>query len=231
MTEKGAAKPSVNVEALVEELELEVEARCASLMASAKDKVEALRNEFQVQLMKLPKKVRELPMKDFRLDFSGDIKAVLLEDINSRLASDLPIDSAASVPATGRKTRGGGAATATTLDTDVKTTRKRGRAGGAEVMEAPPPRTTRRNKPATDVKSTPLPAARSTAANSAPQATPMTTHKLVPFTPAPHAYHLVSTPAVTCARIPRAGETFYSQNGSPLGVCAAEETDDIPSAA
>eukprot|EP00241_Pyramimonas_parkeae_P004834 CAMPEP_0114224566 /NCGR_PEP_ID=MMETSP0058-20121206/177_1 /TAXON_ID=36894 /ORGANISM="Pyramimonas parkeae, CCMP726" /LENGTH=373 /DNA_ID=CAMNT_0001335053 /DNA_START=209 /DNA_END=1330 /DNA_ORIENTATION=- len=236
-------KTAARVGALLEELELEVDARCSSLKAFAQDMVAALRNEFRVQLLKLPKKVRSMPMSEFRDKYAGDINAVLLEDINRRLggiAANLSEREAGAGNREGNANVDGSEAAVATeaeetfedaqelLPTTVgRTTRKRGRPPPPVTAAAAaplPPRTTRRGaRGQAPTSETPVPgAAKSARAPAAAMATP---RSAMPFTPMtgkvgfPGAAPM-ATPGMrlTGARVPLNGETLYSQNGSPLGV-------------
>lgn len=212
---KSAVKVSAcapKVAALLEELELEVDQRCTSLRAFADVMVAALRNELRVQLLKLPKKTRNMPMADFRDTFGAELTASLLADINSRIGVRAQA-AAAEAP------------------TVMRTTRKRARADGGLSEDAEPPtvlRTTRRSARAA-AAATPAPAA------SRREATLAAANKAfapsVPFTPAVRITQgshggmgmVAATPGgmlLTGARAPRNGEVFYSQNGSPLGEAA-----------
>lgn len=84
-----------DVEDALQDLEAEVESRCATLRAMADDAATALRQELKLQLLKLPKKVRSMPLQEFKEKFSEDINAVLLQNINSKLG-DTVVASAAS---------------------------------------------------------------------------------------------------------------------------------------
>ncbi|KAK9843481.1 hypothetical protein WJX81_004874 [Elliptochloris bilobata] len=181
---------------IVAELDMQVEDRMHAILQEAQDAAVAIQHEFSILLMKLPKQVREMPLVQFRDKYSSSIKAVLTEDIDTRIAAS---KAAARAPATVLRTarRGG-----REPQTAMRTTRKR----GAEAA-APPPRFDEaleadarnvRGRAATSVQETP-------AAGG--------TGRGVPFTPA--------VPYMA-ARGPRSGEACFSEQGSPLGVFQQE---------
>jgi len=75
------------VESIIDELDIEVDARCAELKSLAKSAAFSVKNMFRVQMMKIPKKVRALTLNDFQKQYGGDIDAVLLKDIETSVAN------------------------------------------------------------------------------------------------------------------------------------------------
>ncbi|KAL6064854.1 EF-hand domain-containing protein [Balamuthia mandrillaris] len=75
-TKENAAPQSAHaahLEAILDEFDLEVETRSAALMSEARDLCSSLKNQLHVELMKLPKRIREMPMKEFIDKHGGDI--------------------------------------------------------------------------------------------------------------------------------------------------------------
>jgi len=85
-----ASRP-LNEEALLEklseligELELEVDVRSASLLQRAQNAVGRLRSEFKVQMLKISKKVRSMPLREFRAKYGDNMNEGLLEHMEER---------------------------------------------------------------------------------------------------------------------------------------------------
>ena len=98
----AVALPVLNAEALLErllelvaELELEVDVRSASLLQRAQNSVSRLRSEFKVQMLKISKKVRTMPLREFRAKFGGTMDEVLLEQMSERAAGGAEAGAAA----------------------------------------------------------------------------------------------------------------------------------------
>ncbi|KAK9829141.1 hypothetical protein WJX72_004130 [[Myrmecia] bisecta] len=102
-----------------------------ALLAMAEDAAMALKIEFKKQVFRLPPKVRSMPLAQFHSQFGGDINAVLLEEVHSRLQAAQ--QAAMPPPGTSLRSRRGAGATAEPA-TVMRTTRKV--RGAAE----PPPR-------------------------------------------------------------------------------------------
>lgn len=63
-----------------------------------------MRNEFRVQLMKLPLNVRRMPLSEFCDVFNADINVVVsAEEIKAKTKIAAPAAAAAAAPATGTK--------------------------------------------------------------------------------------------------------------------------------
>ena len=99
----AAESRAAKVRSLTEELEAQVESRCAKLMEVAEDAVVALRAEYRVQLMKLPKKVRSMPLAEFRKEFGESIDAAMLSDIDRRIAAATAAGSGQQASGSGKK--------------------------------------------------------------------------------------------------------------------------------
>ena len=115
----AVALPALNAEALLErllelvaELELEVDVRSASLLQRAQNSVSRLRSEFKVQMLKISKKVRIMPLREFRAKFGGTMDEVLLEQMSDRAAGGAEAGAAvkdAGAAAKDASAAGGGA--------------------------------------------------------------------------------------------------------------------------
>ncbi|QDZ20410.1 Nbl1/Borealin N-terminal domain-containing protein [Chloropicon primus] len=205
----------------MEEIRRDVESKCAALEAFCDEAALALRSELKIQLLKLPKKVRNMPLKEFLSKFAGDINKVILDELNARWITSEGGDLSAlenSSAAVGQRTtlrRGTRrrAAPATVMAT--RTTRKRAReAAASEVVEdaripATEARATRARTRASSMQMQ-TPAVSRTQASRVPF-TPVVTNSLPPD---------LALPANTVLRNPKRGEVFFSKNGSPLGMCA-----------
>lgn len=64
------------LQALLEEYDLEVESRCLAMQSQADHLAMGLRNALHMELMKLPKKVRTMPMHQFLKEYQGDFGAL-----------------------------------------------------------------------------------------------------------------------------------------------------------
>lgn len=193
-----------------------------------------LRNELKLSLLKMPKKIRTMPLHEFTTTYNEDVKAVLLSDVNSkhdRLLLLLDGDDAAGMQAPGTKmkktvrkparkptARGGGddggAEDASAVPMTVtRTTRKRKAAmpsegeGTTEDDDAPP--TTLRRSART----------RSRTATAADMVTPMPSRRggrQTPFGDGSNTKGAL-TPGIvpgSASRMPKLGEIFFSKNGT-----------------
>eukprot|EP00873_Tetraselmis_striata_P018358 jgi/Tetstr1/438622/TSEL_027173.t1 len=186
----ASASPAsaAGVEKRRQEIREQVEQKCRDIQRQAEDAVMALEQELQVQLMKIPRKVRGMSFKEFREEFNGDIQAVLLGGKDSAIAHLL----GTAPPATAPRTAGRAGAYRTVAPEPPSTsrgTRKRG-AVPAEDPQSASGRPKRGRAAAAEVQ-TPAPSSSSTPA----------TGGLAPG---------------TAARQAAPGEVVYSQSGSPL---------------
>lgn len=193
-----------------------------------------LRNELRLSLLKMPKKIRTMPLHEFTTAFNEDVKAVLLSDVDSRhdrllLLLDAEENTAMQPPGTKAKktarkpakradmsARGAeaGASDAAAPMTVTRTTRKRKAAAsgteGAEEGEAP---TTLRRSVRT----------RSRTTSAGDMTTPMPTRGGVGRTPFGNGGNAKAalTPGIvpgSASRMPKMGEVFFSKNGAPIAV-------------
>eukprot|EP00232_Nephroselmis_pyriformis_P012190 CAMPEP_0182882148 /NCGR_PEP_ID=MMETSP0034_2-20130328/17606_1 /TAXON_ID=156128 /ORGANISM="Nephroselmis pyriformis, Strain CCMP717" /LENGTH=129 /DNA_ID=CAMNT_0025015221 /DNA_START=36 /DNA_END=421 /DNA_ORIENTATION=- len=105
-----APKDNAKLARLLEELDMEIEDRIKAVQGMAEGAAMQLRSEFSMSIMKLPKKVRSMPLSEFREQYAGDISSVILKEVEGRLATSCPPVSATPAPATVARGRGGRAA-------------------------------------------------------------------------------------------------------------------------
>ena len=60
------------LQTILDEYDLEVESRCLSMQSQAEHLAMGLRNTLHMELMKLPKKVRSMPMHQFLKEYQGE---------------------------------------------------------------------------------------------------------------------------------------------------------------
>eukprot|EP00742_Colponemidia_sp_Colp-10_P007099 GILJ01007622.1.p1 GENE.GILJ01007622.1~~GILJ01007622.1.p1 ORF type:complete len:212 (-),score=42.03 GILJ01007622.1:218-853(-) len=88
--------------ALLEEFQLEIDSRCRALQTSAEDVILSLRNAFHVELMKIPKKIRMMPLSEFQAAYEGDISDILKADIQ-KMQQQMEAKHKAMTPKSTRK--------------------------------------------------------------------------------------------------------------------------------
>ncbi len=64
-----------------------VEARCEALKAHAAELATSFRNQLSIELIKIPKAIREMPMKEFVEKYGGDLNVYIEEGIKKRAQS------------------------------------------------------------------------------------------------------------------------------------------------
>ncbi|KAG5176995.1 hypothetical protein JKP88DRAFT_265277 [Tribonema minus] len=74
----GEGEQAEVVEALLQELEMQVDARCQRIREEGERLKLALRNKFAVQKLRLPKSIRQMPLRQFLEDYGEDARAVLI---------------------------------------------------------------------------------------------------------------------------------------------------------
>jgi hypothetical protein len=62
-----------------------VEAQCRAVQGLADDAVNALKEELAVGVVRIPVRVRNMPLEEFRTRYQGDMDRVLLEDLSRRM--------------------------------------------------------------------------------------------------------------------------------------------------
>ncbi|CAL8471501.1 g11043 [Coccomyxa elongata] len=178
----------------IDGIEQQVQERAQELLDAAEAECRAIDNLFAVQLVKLPKSVREMPLVQFTSDYGSDINAVLLESIKRASAAQVAPSTVAQ----------GLSAVATV----TRTTRKRAKASDPAHQESGVLMLTSSKEVKGHKKNrVVLDDMKENAVAETPAVGPSS--RDIPFTPA--------VPA-TLMRVPKLGETFYSQKGSPLGV-------------
>lgn len=119
-------------------LEAEVEAKCAALRALADDAAAELRQELKLQLRRMPKKVRKMPLQEFRDKFAEDLDALLLQNINCKLG-----DGAVALAATPKQpvprtvARNGGSKKEDASHSEARTTYRRSKRSTAADVKTP----------------------------------------------------------------------------------------------
>lgn len=123
---------------LEEALEEEVEAKCVALRAMADEAVAELRQELKLQLRKMPKKVRKMPLQEFREKFSEDIDALLLQNINCKLGDGVVAVAATPKQAVPRTVaRSGGRKKEDPPHSEAKTAFRRSKRSTAADVKTP----------------------------------------------------------------------------------------------
>eukprot|EP00741_Cyanophora_paradoxa_P009454 tig00000144_g9158.t1 len=83
-SEAAPEQPSEDkVAAVLDQIDLEIESRSKKIISFANDVAAEIQNAFHVQLMKLPKKIRSMPVKHFCSDYKGEMERVIFCDVNS----------------------------------------------------------------------------------------------------------------------------------------------------
>lgn len=220
-----------------------MEAKCAELRAEARRMVSSIKSNFGVEMMKIPKKIRSMPLSEFMTECGGDLSAVLARDRSRALASRPAASS--RFAATTRKARPGMRAGATVkvrcADVPVRrlrhqprhflcaTQRPRGKAAGAPSTPGGAAVTGRVRGPISTPSTT----------SSALKPHMGTSSKALHVTGAPCTPSVRATArAARCARLPlsgplsplsqmarqpRKGEAIMSVRGSPLGAFASTQ--------
>lgn len=108
------------VESLIEEFDLELEARCKAIHSRAEDAVLEVRNTLHAQIMRIPRKTRSMPISKFLADvdvaclraMQGRISRRVNEDDQARQTMGLPINQSTTVsseaPISGERKQMGG---------------------------------------------------------------------------------------------------------------------------
>ncbi|KAA8496683.1 hypothetical protein FVE85_0412 [Porphyridium purpureum] len=77
------------IDNIMEEIDVEIDARCSELRTLSQNAAFSIRNAYRVQMMKLPRKVRSLPLREFVQEYGGQLNNVLLKDMESSVAQAL----------------------------------------------------------------------------------------------------------------------------------------------
>lgn len=75
-----AAADEFDIEAFFEDLDVETEARCKTILLQAEHHCDSIRNAYAIEITKLPKKVRSMNAQEFCEQFDGDISLVIERD-------------------------------------------------------------------------------------------------------------------------------------------------------
>jgi hypothetical protein len=77
---KRAADADGGVAGFLQDLDVEIESRCALLEFDGLRRADELRNAFSNELIKLPKSIRAMPVREFVDKYGGDLSLVLEQD-------------------------------------------------------------------------------------------------------------------------------------------------------
>ncbi len=210
---KVAAAASASSESLLQELEIELQEKMSQMRALADRLALRLDSSFQCELLKLPKAVRTMTMRDFCVQYGGDVDEAIKQQAKRARAS-VGRDTAL-MPPPPPMAIGGGAP-----PTGGRTTR--GGRGGSAV---PKPGTARKGASRASERglsigpvATPAGGARSTRARMQVASTPsagMTT----PMAGGGGAAAMAFTPRMhETPRVMQRGEVALSANGSPINL-------------
>ena len=80
LKKKAAQADEFDIEAFFEDLDVETEARCKTILLQAEHHCDSIRNAYAIEITKLPKKVRAMNAQEFCEQFDGDISLVIERD-------------------------------------------------------------------------------------------------------------------------------------------------------
>jgi len=97
----------IHAKAIIEDIENEVEIRCQKIMHEATTLATSLKNAFSIELVKVPKLIRNMSVKQFCEEHGGDFKAVLKlsvdENLRKQMSAGQGFQSTLTTPAHIRK--------------------------------------------------------------------------------------------------------------------------------
>ena len=193
-----AASGGFSSESLLEELEIELTEKVNQMRELADRLALRMESNFRVELLKLPKNVRTMSMRDFCVQHGGDVDEAMkqqakLSRTDEAMLMPPPAPSAADVPASSRRKAAGGASA---------------RGGGKRPATADTPNA-RSTRTRTHGAVAATPSGPAAADSSKALATPgVGVAGSVAFTPRVH-----ETP-----RLMQRGEVALSANGSPIAL-------------
>jgi hypothetical protein len=79
------------VTALLDEFDIEVEDKCNFLKQQAAELATSVRNQLAIELVKIPKRIREMPMKTFMEEYGGDLNIVIEDDMRKQIERSTPM--------------------------------------------------------------------------------------------------------------------------------------------
>ena len=77
---KKTKSAELSVEEILDEMKVELDARCKTLELHTEHLADTLKNAFMVEFTRIPKKIREMPLKKFFEEFDGSMEVVLEHD-------------------------------------------------------------------------------------------------------------------------------------------------------
>ena len=217
--EQQQQDPLEEVHSFLEDLEIEMDARCKTLELQSAHLADILKSSFAVELTKLPQKIKKMSVRQFSQEFQGSLVAVIEHDRQKIFEA---MHAAEDGESDGEEVAAGGpqGSDASNNGRAYFTRSARKRPVNATVARE---RTRARVKRAAAATGT---IARSkTAAARVP-----TSGSAPPSTPSPAVSSSISTshssyaglpPQTPIVREPKRGEQLLSANGSPLGSFAS----------
>ena len=67
-----------------------VESRCRNLKRNSEHMANQLQNAFHVELMKIPKRIRQMPIDEFNAKYGGDMQQVLAQQLKDTISQSIP---------------------------------------------------------------------------------------------------------------------------------------------
>ena len=198
-------------ESLLQELEIELVAKVDHMRSIAERLTMRLRQNFQGEMIKLPKVVRGMTMREFCVQYGGDVdEAIKQQAKRSRVDDPMLVPPAAPAPApaaskAGANKRGGRSVAAAPAAPSSSARGKRNATEAAPVAAVETPGARGRSTRARIATATPSAASKGLATPAAGGGGGTTA---VMFTP-----RMDEAP-----RVMKGGETGYSANGSPISV-------------
>jgi Nbl1 / Borealin N terminal len=80
-----ARRSDVFLKATLEEFDLEVSSRCAEMRTRCEQLISSLNGQMQIELIKIPPSIRQMPLHDFVTKHNGDLDAVLRSFAQQRM--------------------------------------------------------------------------------------------------------------------------------------------------
>ena len=77
---KKAKTSGFNPDEIIADMKVELDARCKTLELHTEHLADTLKNAFMVEFTRIPKKIREMPLKKFFEEFDGSMEVVLEHD-------------------------------------------------------------------------------------------------------------------------------------------------------
>eukprot|EP00189_Rhodosorus_marinus_P002560 CAMPEP_0113958050 /NCGR_PEP_ID=MMETSP0011_2-20120614/3128_1 /TAXON_ID=101924 /ORGANISM="Rhodosorus marinus" /LENGTH=414 /DNA_ID=CAMNT_0000968717 /DNA_START=81 /DNA_END=1325 /DNA_ORIENTATION=+ /assembly_acc=CAM_ASM_000156 len=84
---------SEDIDTIIAEMDVEVQARCDALRSLAEQVALSLQNAFRVEMLKLPRRVRGMSVRQFYENYAGDVDAILMHDIRKTVEESIAMES------------------------------------------------------------------------------------------------------------------------------------------